>query len=209
ATAVGCDVRDGASCRRAVAAAERRLGGLDSLVYCSGIGHLGPLRDTGADVWRAIIDTNVVGASLVTAAAVDHLTPGGHAIYLSSDAVAFHPPPVGIGAYAVSKAALDQLVAAWQVEHPSVHFTRVVVGPTAGGDGLDRTELADGWDPAHLEHYLGAWASTGFMGGGLMDAADLAGSVCHLLTLSAYVPVLHLAPPPPGDASHPYPRGDP
>jgi len=58
-----------------------------------------------------------------------------------------NPPYPGLGAYAVSKAALDKLVEAWRAEHPEVGFTRLVVGDCAGGDGDSRTEFNQSWDP--------------------------------------------------------------
>ncbi len=82
--------------------------------------------------WRRVFDTNVIGAAIVTSAAIEHLTAsGGTAAYLSSVSASLTPPWPGLGAYAVSKAALDKLVEAWRAEHPTVGFTRVVVGDCA------------------------------------------------------------------------------
>src|SRR4029077_4692819 len=110
------------------------LGGIDALVYTPGIGPLARLTDTDIDTWRRVFDTNVTGAALVTTAALPHLTAAaGTAVYLSSVSASLTPPWLGLGAYAVSKAALDKLVEAWRVEHPDVGFTRCVVGDCAGG----------------------------------------------------------------------------
>ena len=98
--------------------------------------------DTDAATWRRAFDTNVIRASLVTAAAVPHLmASGGAAAYLSSVSASVTPPWPGLGAYAVSKAALDTLVEAWRAEHPEIGFTRVVVGDCAGGEGFSTTEF--------------------------------------------------------------------
>ena len=97
--------------------------------------------------WRALFDTNVIGASLVTAAALPHLTASrGVAAYLSSTSASLTPAFPGLGAYAVSKAALNKLVEAWRGEHPDVGFTQVTVGDCAGGDGDSMTGFANGWD---------------------------------------------------------------
>ena len=83
-----------------------------------------------------MFDTNVIGASIVTSAAIGELTAsGGTAAYLSSVSASLTPPWPGLGAYAVSKAALDKLVEAWRAEYPHVGFTRVVVGDCGGGEG--------------------------------------------------------------------------
>ncbi len=85
----------------------------------------------------------------MTSAAIPHLTAsGGTAAYLSSVSASLTPPWPGLGAYAVSKAALDKLVEAWRAEHPSVGFTRVVVGDCAGGEGDSQTEFPMQWDHA-------------------------------------------------------------
>lgn len=68
--AVPCDVRDANACSDAIGEACAALGGADALVYSAGIGPLAPLAETTAAAWRAVFDTNVVGASLATAAAL-------------------------------------------------------------------------------------------------------------------------------------------
>ena len=116
-------------------------------MYAPGIGPLARLADTDAATWRRVFDTNVTGAALVTSAAIDDLTAsGGTAVYLSSVSASLTPPWPGLGAYAVSKAALDKLVEAWRAEHPQVGFTRVVVGDCGGGEGDAQTQFANEWD---------------------------------------------------------------
>ena len=128
AVAIRCDVTDEASCRDAIAEAADALGGIDGLVYATGIGPLARLGDLDAETWRRAFDTNVTGAALITAAALPHLTEShGVAAYLSSVSASLTPPWPGLGAYAVSKAALDKLVDAWRAEHPDLGFTRIVV----------------------------------------------------------------------------------
>src|SRR3954468_13926969 len=145
--AIECDVVDPKSCASAVAEAADGLGGIDALVYATGIGPLARLVDTDADTWRRVFETNVTGAALVTSAALEHLVASsGNAVYLSSVSASLTPPWPGLGAYAVSKAALDKLVEAWRVEHPDIGFTRCVVGDCAGGEGDGTTGFADDWD---------------------------------------------------------------
>ncbi|MET7347305.1 SDR family oxidoreductase [Streptomyces mirabilis] len=77
ALAVACDVTDESSCRAAVEEAAAGLGGIDALVYATGIGPLAPVEKLDADAWRRAMDTNVIGAALVTSAALPHLTKSG------------------------------------------------------------------------------------------------------------------------------------
>src|SRR6185437_1008320 len=71
--AVECDVTEQDSCQSAIDQAADALGGIDSLVYASAICPLARIGETDAELWRRVMDTNVIGASLVTAAAVPHL----------------------------------------------------------------------------------------------------------------------------------------
>ena len=147
ALAIACDVRDETSCRSR-SPRPRRARRIDALVYATGIGPLARIADTDAETWRRVFDTNVTGAALVTAAAIEPLTAAsGTAVYLSSVSASLTPPWPGLAAYGVSKAALDKLVEAWRAEHPAVGFTRLVVGDCAGGEGPSMTEFTTGWDP--------------------------------------------------------------
>ena len=135
-----CDVRDGDQCDAVVRDAVEQLGGLDIVVYATAVDPLVRLVDTDADRWRAVFETNVFGASLVTRAALAPLTEsGGRMVYISATSVG-RPLP-GMGAYETSKAALDELVRAWRGEHPEIGFCNVAVGNTLG------TEVYQSWDP--------------------------------------------------------------
>ena len=159
--------------RRSTDAADA-LGGIDNLVYTPAVGPLVRMVDTDADTWRRIFDTNVIGASLVTAAAVPHLTASaGKAVYLSSDAGTFGPPWPGLGAYGVSKAALERLVEAWRAEHSDIGFTNLIVGECAGGEGDGQTGMNEGWDMDLAMKAVPLWSSRGCMPGKLMPVEDL------------------------------------
>ncbi len=200
AMAVVCDVTDDGSCRAAVEEAARGLGGIDALVYATGIGPLGRLVDVSADTWRRIFATNVIGAALVTAAAVPHLTAsGGVAAYLSSISASVTPPWPGLGAYASSKAALDTLVEAWRTEHPAVGFTRVIVGDCAGGEGASATEFASDWDWDLAGELHPIWQARNYLTGSLMEVDELVRVVDTVLRCgaSAMIPSVAVTPRPP------------
>jgi NAD(P)-dependent dehydrogenase (short-subunit alcohol dehydrogenase family) len=187
---IECDVTDEASCHSAIEEAAAGLGGIDALVYSPGIGPLRKLIDTDAATWRAVFDTNVTGAALVTAAAVPHLTESaGAAIYLSSVSASNTPPWPGLGAYAVSKAALEKLVDAWRAEHPGVGFTRLVVGDCAGGDGDAMTQFANGWDPDVVAEVYPIWAARHYLSGTVMDVERLVAMVHAVLSEGATVSI--------------------
>lgn len=174
AVGVECDVTDEASVRSAISAAADALGGIDNLVYSPAIGPLVRLVDTDAETWARVFATNVTGAAIATAAAIPHLTASaGKVVYISSDAGTFGPPWPGLGAYGVSKAALERLIDAWRAEHPDIGFTNLIVGECTGGEGDSQTGFNVGWDrDLAMENYP-LWISRGCMPGQLMPVEDL------------------------------------
>ena len=186
AVAVECDVTDDASIRAAMDRSAEALGGIDNLVYTPAIGPLVRLVDTEADAWRRIFDTNVIGAALATAAAIPHLTAsGGKVVYLSSDAGTYGPPWPGLGAYGVSKSALERLTESWRAEHPDVGFTCLVVGECAGGEGDGRTGMTSGWDMELASKAFPLWVSRGCMPSKVMPVEDLIEVVHTILSTNA------------------------
>ena len=195
--AIECDATDTASGRAAIAKAAAELGGIDALVYAPAIGPLVRLADMDAETWQRVFATNVTGAAMITAAALPHLAASaGTAVYLSSVSASLTPPWPGLGAYAVSKAALDKLVEAWQAEHPAIGFTRVIVGDCAGGEGDGMTQFANNWDFALMAEVHPIWAARQYMAGTLMDVNHLVTMVDAVLRggASLAVPSITVAP---------------
>ena len=199
--AIVCDVTDTSSCQSAIQAAADGLGGIDALIYATGIGPLARMVDVSADTWRRTFDTNVVGAALVTAAAIPHLTAShGVAAYLSSVSASLTPPWPGLGTYATSKAALDTMVEAWRTEHPGVGFTRVIVGDCAGGEGASATGFANDWDWDLAAELHPIWQARNYLSGSLIDVEELVRVVDTVLRCgaSAGIPTVAVTPRSPG-----------
>jgi NAD(P)-dependent dehydrogenase (short-subunit alcohol dehydrogenase family) len=183
---IRCDVTDESSCRRAVDEAASGLGGIDAVVYATGVGPLARLVDISAETWQHTFATNVTGAALVTAAALPHLkATSGVAAYLSSVSASHTAPWPGLGAYIVSKAALEKLIEAWRVEHPQIGFTRVIVGDCAGGQGDSGTEFASAWDPALAAEVHPVWVARNYIAGALLEVDELVDAVNNVLRLRA------------------------
>jgi NAD(P)-dependent dehydrogenase (short-subunit alcohol dehydrogenase family) len=197
AIAIVADVRRPEDCDRLVDDAVSGLGGLDALVFCPGVGHLAPLVDTDAEVWRRLLETNVMAAALVTRAAVAHLAATrGRAVYLSSESASCTPPWPGLGAYITSKAALDKLVEAWRAEHPAISFTRLIVGATTGGEGDAVTGFADGWDSGLLGSAMVQWLGRGYMTGAVVEVGEITAALAHVLASEADIGALDVRPLP-------------
>jgi NAD(P)-dependent dehydrogenase (short-subunit alcohol dehydrogenase family) len=107
---LAADAASYADAAAAVALAETAYGGLDFLVVSAGLGLFGPLLDTTPEDWRRIIDANVTGAlyvSQLAIAAMRRTGRGGSVVHISAGAGNAGLP--GVGAYSVSKSALNMV----------------------------------------------------------------------------------------------------
>lgn len=135
ATFVRADATDAADVLRSVRVAVDGLGGLDAVVLNAGVLHEAPLSETTDDAWDLILETNLVAPYRYVLACLPELrrTGGGSIVALSSDAGVW--PEVSIGAYSVSKRALNMLTQMIGIEAgPSgIRANAVCPGDTAPG----------------------------------------------------------------------------
>ena len=120
------------------------------------------------------------------------------AAYLSSVSASVTSPWPGLASYAVSKAALDKLVEPWRVEHPTIGFTRVVVGDCIGGEGNATSQFAAGWDPDLAAELFPVWLSRGLLTGTLLEVEELVDVIEAVLRrgTSATMPTVAVLPRP-------------
>ncbi len=102
------DVTKDADRTRFVDETIKAFGRLDILIHCAGIMENGTVETTSTELWRRAMDVNVDAIFELTKLAVPHLIETkGNVIIMSS--VCGVRPFAGILAYAVSKAAADQM----------------------------------------------------------------------------------------------------
>ncbi len=162
---VGGDATDRDDMVRVAATAARSMGGLDLMLYTAGFGVLQPLVDTDPDVWTEIFRVNVLGANLATAAVIPHMERSGLVAFVSSRTTA--DANALFASYSASKAALDQCIRTWRVEHPDRRFLRVTMG------NAQPTEFSNHMNLDLLERALTDWESQAIPGG-MMEVADVA-----------------------------------
>jgi NADP-dependent 3-hydroxy acid dehydrogenase YdfG len=189
--AVVIDVTDRASVDAGVAEALGALGGLDVVVFTSGVASLAPLAEETEANWRRMLDTNVVGASSVAASVLPHLDASGVLLFTSSTNT--HRRLWGLNAYGASKAALDRLVDGLRDEHPTVRIVRAVIGPTTG------TEFGDDFDVPILSEAMQRWIAGSTHTATMMAVEDVGEITVRLLAVlrafpSVDIPVVHLDP---------------
>ena len=132
------DVRKADDCTRIVDETVTAIGGLDLVVFATGVSPLMPMEETPAETMHDVFETNAIGGLMLLTAAAGRLAEGGIVAYLGSDSVGAAYP--GMVHYAASKAALDQGVDGLRMEFPETRFLRIAVGPTVG------TAIALGYD---------------------------------------------------------------
>ena len=112
ALAVALDVREDVQVANALAAAERRFGGVDVLVNNAGYGYIGSVEEGDLDEVRAMFETNFWGTVRMTRAALPGMRArrSGRIINISSLAGRIANPATGY--YSTSKFALEALTSA-------------------------------------------------------------------------------------------------
>jgi NAD(P)-dependent dehydrogenase (short-subunit alcohol dehydrogenase family) len=152
-TALPTDVTDVDACRRLAEDAAAAMGEIDLLLFTAGSGQLRPIDEADAEAWRRQYDVNVVGPTLVTGAALPHLSPDAVVAFVSSEST--HEPRWGLSSYTATKAALDATIRSWRVEHPERRFMRIVMGATAP------TDFGTDFDPEILGAAFEKWVAGG------------------------------------------------
>jgi NAD(P)-dependent dehydrogenase (short-subunit alcohol dehydrogenase family) len=149
---LAADVRDAEAVQSAVDAAAERMGGIDVLVNCAGIGianDAGAFPDAAA---RRVLDINLLGTWTSTAAALPHLLRShGHVVNIASG-LALVTVPFAV-AYTASKRAVTAYSDTLRMEYrgrisvstvyPGYVRTAIHDGPAAQGVSLEGTVPAE------------------------------------------------------------------
>ncbi|MEA2728113.1 MAG: hypothetical protein QOF70_2588 [Acetobacteraceae bacterium] len=125
------DVADPDDAPRTIAAAVDRWGGLDVLVNNAGAGAVMPLAAASAAKINEIFAVNIMGASLLSAAALPSLEASKGSIVNISSTFG-HKAAAGVSHYAAAKAALEHLTRCWALElaPQGIRVNAVAAGPT-------------------------------------------------------------------------------
>ncbi len=124
------DVSDEEAIKRAVAAAEERMGGIDILVNNAGYGLVGAIEEVSLDEMRAQFEVNVFGPLAVIQAALPAMRARGGGRILNVTSVSGMSAWGGTGIYNASKFALTgaTLALAQEVAEFGIKVTNVAPG---------------------------------------------------------------------------------
>jgi len=195
--AVTGDVRVPADCERVAAEAAATLGAVDLLLYTVGAAPLRRFAETTAEDWRAVLETNLVGPHQVIRAALGSFAPGALVAVLSSEAVG--RPYVGLGAYACSKAALEESLRMWRTERPELRVCCVTQGASMPSD------FGTSFDLELLGEVMQEWGRLG-VAGGVMNTDDVVGVMATTFAAALANPGVgleHIVLRPPSAATSP------
>lgn len=131
------DVTDFAACERAVGAALDRHGRIDVVWANAGVAAMGPAELVEAEVWRRVIDVNLIGAYNTARAALSQVIEArGHVLITASMASFGHGP--GLSAYCASKAGVEAFADALRSEVGHQGVTVGVLHPSWIGTDMVR-----------------------------------------------------------------------
>lgn len=144
---VAADVADPVQAARLIETAVETYGRLDILVNNAGRTRFIPHQDLAAvtpEVWREILDLNLVGTWQTTVAAMPHLSASGAGCVVNISSVAGSRPAGSSIPYAVSKAAVEHLTRLLaNVSGPQVRVNAVAPGLIETPWTASFTEIAE------------------------------------------------------------------
>ena len=144
----GLDVTSESDWEEAVALTEREFGPVNLLINNAGILEFGTIEQTPPDVFRRVIDVNLVGVFLGMHHTIPSLKRAGGGVIINTSSIAGMSAYTQIGAYVASKWAIRGLtrVAALELGRDNIRVVSVHPGPirtpmTAGmGDEFASTQ---------------------------------------------------------------------
>ncbi len=130
ATAIQADVSKFEDCERAFSETLDAFGDCNVLVNNAGWGKFGALSDLSMDEFRAILDTNLVGATQMAQVAARHFAANEYGNIVNVSSTAALKGFAGGTAYVASKAALNAASDCWRHELRKFNIRVMVINPS-------------------------------------------------------------------------------
>lgn len=137
------DLTDGEQCRRAVATAVERFGGVDILVNNAGIQHVADIEHFPEARWRTIIDLMLTAPFLLTQAAWPHMRQAGWGRIVNIASIHASVASPGKAAYVSAKHGLIGLTRTAALEGGEFGITANAICPAYVRTPLVERQIAD------------------------------------------------------------------
>lgn len=160
------------------------IGNVDALVSNAGLSRPWDATSDDPGTFRAIVETNLIGAQQLTSHVVAGMRDagGGDLVYMSSDVVQGIPRP-WMSAYTASKHALEGWVSVLQAELEGTGVRASIIRP-----GPTQTNHADGWDPDAMTAMFNVWTDRGVVRHwSLLEPWDVAAAVAAVIDAPRHV----------------------
>ena len=178
---VVADLRDETQILSLFEQTRRRFGGVDVLINNAGLGHKAPLMSADTELWREMLELNVLALCICTREAVKDMQArgaAGYVIHISS--MAAHRVPPGSGVYAGSKFAVRALTEALRQE---LRDANSPIRVSAISPGYVETEFAAQYNKSEEA------ARQTYGRHKVLEADDIAAAVVYLLSQPEHVQV--------------------
>ena len=176
------DMRHEDQILRLFAVARERFGGVDILVNNAGLGRAAPLGSAATELWREMLEVNVLGLAIATREAIRDMERrgvAGHVVHVASMAAHRVPSPDS-GMYAATKFAVRALTEGLRQE---LRAKKSPIRVTAVSPGHVFTEFADVFSGTP-----GAQAAIDARSK-ILEPSDVAGAIVWIVTRPPHMEV--------------------
>jgi NADP-dependent 3-hydroxy acid dehydrogenase YdfG len=172
--ALQSDVSVQADAVRAVADAAAHFGRLDIVVNSAGVNEFGGVQTLTLDVWRRVIDINLMGTIYTCAAAVPHLKAAGGGDIINISSTSGRRAAAAFASYATSKWGVNGFSESLRQEVGGLGIRVCIIEP-----GATETEIAESVSDPKARAFMHKHVTKE----GAMKASDIADGILFVVTL--------------------------
>jgi NADP-dependent 3-hydroxy acid dehydrogenase YdfG len=174
AIALRGDVGVEADAAKAVADTITEFGRIDILINSAGINEAGGIESLPLDLWRKVININLMGTLYACKAALGPMKANGGGDIINISSIAGRRSAAAFAAYSTSKFGLTGLTESLRQEVGSSGIRVCIIEP-----GATSTEIANSISDLEARAAIQAWVTKD----GAMAASDVADAIMFVLTL--------------------------